>query len=206
MSQSGGPSRSDVGGGGGRGGGLGVDPDDRLVGIVLLGLFLLGVLVGVDLCAAASSASRVLLAGVVVLILIIASAVGRGASGEFGIAAYDLLVGGLGPTVGLVVVAGGFAGGAAGVGALLAGGVGNSDDFVVGFVDFILHVAALGEAVEVVGAEAEEGEGGQDDEDVEGSEEFLLGLLLEGGGVDLAEGGLNLCLLGAAVHGGGGVL
>ena len=53
---------------------------------------------------------------------------------------------------------------------------------------------------------AEEGKGGEDDEDVEGGEQFLLGLLLEGEGVDLAEGGLDLCLLGAAVHGGGGML
>ena len=76
----------------------------------------------------------------------------------------------------------------------------------MGFVDFILHVPALGEAVEVVGAEAQEGEGGQDDEDVEGGEEFLLGLLLEGSGVDLAEGGFDLCLLGVVVHGGGDML
>ena len=69
----------------------------------------------------------------------------------------------------------------------MTGGVCNFDDFIVGFCDFIFHIGALGETVEVVGTKSEECECGEDDKYVEGSEYFLFDLLFGWCEVDIGE-------------------
>lgn len=97
--------------------------------------------------------------------------------------------------IGLVIVAGTLAGGRSGGGSILsATGVGIGDDFVMSLLDLVLHVLSI-RSQQVVGAHSQDSDGGQKDQDIEGSEQLPLGLLFEGGDVHLGQGrflfGLN---------------